>query len=118
MAVLSIKIRRPTGRMHLRWAPGLVLGVAAYMPFALAEDAPPQPGSSNYQLEEALVTAERRESKLQDTPIAASVLDGGQIQRENLLNLSMIAAKALTITLIQTDHSESFMSNGRTTINN
>src|ERR1700676_4528534 len=105
MAVLSIKIRRPTGRMHLRWVPSLVLGFAAYMPCALAEDAAPPAGSSNYQLEEVLVTAERRESKLQDTPIAVSVIDGGQIQRENLVNLSEIAAKAPSVTFNQVNHS-------------
>jgi len=68
------------------------------MPFALAEDAAPQAGVPTPQLEEVLVTAERRESKLQDTPIAVSVIDGGEIQRERLVNLSEIAARAPSIT--------------------
>jgi iron complex outermembrane receptor protein len=69
----------------------MVLAVAAYMPFVLAEEAAPQAGAPNPQLEEVLITAERRESKLQDTPIAVSVIDGSEIQRESLVNLSEIA---------------------------
>src|SRR3984893_7090977 len=98
MSVPSIKFRFETGGGPPRWALGTVLAVAAYTPFALAEDAAAQAGASNAQLEEVLVTAERRESKLQDTPSAVSVIDGAQIQREQLVNLSEIAAKAPSIT--------------------
>ena len=105
-------------QMHLRSVLGAVLGFTAYMPCALAEDAAPQPGAANPQLEEVLVTAERRESKLQDTPIAVSVIDGGEIQRERLINLSDIAAKVPSITFNQVNHSESFISIRGTTIGN
>jgi iron complex outermembrane receptor protein len=92
--VSTKKIRVLTGRMGSRAALGTVLTAAFYLPTALAEDAIPQSVTPGTQLEEVLVTAQRRESKLQDTPIAVSVIDGGEIQRENLVNLSEIAAKA------------------------
>src|SRR5580700_8488866 len=105
MGGLSIKIGILNTRIGLRWVPGAVLAFLGHMPFAVAEDAPSQPTASNPQLEEVLVTAERRESKLQDTPIAVTVIDGGEIQRERLVNLSEIAAKAPSITFNQVNHS-------------
>ncbi len=118
MSVSTIKIRVLTGRMGSRAALGTVLTAAFYLPTALAEDATPRSVAPGTQLEEVLVTAQRRESKLQDTPIAVSVIDGGEIQRENLLNLSEIAAKAPSITFNQVNHSESFISIRGTTIGN
>ncbi len=114
MSVPWIKIGILASRIRLRWALGMVLGVAAYLPVARAEDVGPQPGALSAQLEEV----ERRESKLQDTPIAVSVIDGGEIQRERLVNLSEIAAKAPSITFNQVNHSESFISIRGTTIGN
>src|ERR1700730_2173413 len=115
---VPIKFGVETAATTPRWALGIVLAAAAYMPFALAEDTAPQSVAPGTQLEEVLVTAERRESKLQDTPIAVSVIDGGEIQRENLVNLSEIAAKAPSITFNQVNHSESFISIRGTTIGN
>jgi iron complex outermembrane receptor protein len=118
MSVPSIEFGVLTGGVWLRCALGIVLAAAAYMSSALAEDAALQAGAPNPQLEEVLVTAERRESKLQDTPIAVSVIDGSEIQRESLVNLSEIAAKAPSITFNQVNHSESFISIRGTTIGN
>jgi iron complex outermembrane receptor protein len=118
MAVPWIKVRSPAGRMHLRSVLGVVLGFAANMSFALAEEAPPPSGASSAGLQEIVVTAQRRESKLQDTPIAVSAIDGGEIQRERLVNLSEIAAKVPSITFNQVNHSESFISIRGTTIGN
>src|SRR5216683_3738445 len=98
MSVSTMKIRVLTGRMGSRAAFGTVLTAAFYLPAALAEDATPQSVAPGTQLEEVLVTAQRRESKLQDTPIAVSVIDGAEIQRENLVNLSEIAAKSRSTT--------------------
>src|SRR5258708_4946779 len=102
----------------LRCAWGILLAAPAFVPVAYAEQGAAQPETSGAQLEEILVTAERRESKLQDTPIAVSVIDGGEIQRERLINLNDIAAKVPSITFNQVNHSESFISIPRTTIAN
>jgi iron complex outermembrane receptor protein len=118
MSVPSIEFGVLTGGAWARCALGIVLAGAAYVPSALAVDAAPQAGAPNPQLEEVLVTAERRESKLQDTPIAVSVIDGSEIQRESLVNLSEVAAKAPSITFNQVNHSESFISIRGTTIGN
>jgi iron complex outermembrane recepter protein len=118
MSESTTNIRVLADRAGLRAALGTVLTAAFYLPAALAEDAISQSVAPGTQLEEVLVTAERRESKLQDTPIAVSVIDGGEIQRENLVNLSEIAAKAPSITFNQVNHSESFISIRGTTIGN
>jgi iron complex outermembrane receptor protein len=96
----------------------IVLAVAVCAPFAHAEEGASQSRAPSAQLEEILVTAQRRESKLQDTPIAVSVFDGAEIQRERLINLSDIAAKVPSITFNQVNHSESFISIRGTTIGN
>src|SRR5258707_8026073 len=102
----------------LRCAWGILLAAPAFVPVAYAEQGAAQPDASGAQLEEILVIAERRESKLQDTPIAVSVIDGGEIQRERLINLNDIAAKVPSITFNQVNHSESFISIRGTTIGN
>jgi iron complex outermembrane receptor protein len=118
MKVLAIKIGIRANGIRPRLALGMALAFPVYMPIAHAEQAAPQPAASSTQLEEILVTAQRRESKLEDTPIAVSVIDGGEIQRERLINLSDIAAKVPSITFNQVNHSESFISIRGTTIGN
>src|SRR5258707_15277414 len=94
----------------LRCAWGILLAAPAFVPVAYAEQGAAQLEASGAQLEEILVTAERRVSKLQDTPIAVSVIDGGEIQRERLINLNYFASKVPIITFNQVNHSESFIS--------
>ena len=64
MSAPSIKFGMLRNGSRLRPALGMVLAVAAYTPFALAEEAAPRAGAPNPQLDEVLVTAERRESTL------------------------------------------------------
>jgi iron complex outermembrane receptor protein len=118
MKVLAIKTGILANGIRPRVALGMALAFPVYMPVAHAEQSAPQPAASGTQLEEILVTAQRRESKLEDTPIAVSVIDGGEIQRERLINLGDIAAKVPSITFNQVNHSESFISIRGTTIGN
>jgi iron complex outermembrane receptor protein len=112
----------PSIKIGILGSRALLLGVAltatAIAPLAGAEEVGPQSEGSSAQLEEVLVTAERRESKLEDTPIAVSVIEGGEIQRERLINLSDIAAKVPSFTFNQVNASESFISIRGTTIGN
>jgi outer membrane receptor protein involved in Fe transport len=117
MAARSIRNRHWIHPSRLGSIGGALFGFAANLSFALTGDAP-QSAAPGPQIEEILITAERRESKLQDTPIAVSVIDGAQIQREQMVNLSEIAAKAPSITFNQVNHSESFISIRGTTIGN
>ncbi|MDB5482773.1 MAG: TonB-dependent receptor-like protein [Caulobacteraceae bacterium] len=64
---------------------------------AQAGDAKPEDHGST-QVGEVIVTAERRETRLQDTPIAVSAVSGVTIQQQRLVNLSEIANKIPSIT--------------------
>src|SRR5258708_4375263 len=112
------QLRMPAHGMWLRWASSTLLAVPALVPVAHAAQGAPQPEASGAPLQEILVTAQRRGSKLQDTPIAVSVIDGGEIQRERLITVSDIAAKVPSITFNQVNHSESVISIRGTTIGN
>ena len=59
---------------------------------AIAQTEPTSSLPPNVQLVEIVVTAQRRETMLQDTPIAVSAVSGDTIQSERLVNLSDIAA--------------------------
>src|SRR5258708_5369612 len=61
-------------------------------------------------IETVTVTAERRETRLLDTPIAVSAIQGETIDKQHLNNLSDIAARVPSITFDQVNHSESFIS--------
>ena len=82
---------------------------------ALAEAAPV---AAPAQLTEVVVTAQRRETLLQDTPIAVSAIDGKTLQRERIVNLAEVANRVPSITFNQVNHSESFISIRGTTIGN
>jgi iron complex outermembrane receptor protein len=85
---------------------------------AIAQTEPTSSLPSNAQLVEIVVTAERRETRLQDTPIAVSAISGDTIQSERLINLSDVAARIPSITFDQVNRSESFISIRGTTIGN
>jgi iron complex outermembrane receptor protein len=70
------------------------------------------------QVGEVIVTATRRETRLQDTPVAVSAVSGVQIQQQRLVNLSEIANRVPSITFNQVNHAESFISIRGTTIGN
>jgi iron complex outermembrane receptor protein len=69
-------------------------------------------------LTEIIVTAQRRQTALQDTPIAVSAVTGEAIQEQRLINLADIAARVPSITFDQVNPSESFISIRGTTIGN
>lgn len=88
----------------------LILGISA----TLAQTTTPEPR----ELDEVLVTAQRRLTTVQDTPIAVSVIGATEIQEERLINLNDIAARMPSITFNQVNHSEAFISIRGTTIGN
>jgi iron complex outermembrane receptor protein len=85
---------------------------------AIAQTEPTSPLPPNTQLVEIVVTAQKRETLLQDTPIAVSAVSGDTIQSQRLVNLSDIAARIPSITFDQVNRSESFISIRGTTIGN
>jgi iron complex outermembrane receptor protein len=73
------------GRMGLRpWMIAALLCAAACGTPALAATPSGSPGESNTGLEEIIVTAEKRESTVQATPIAMTALSAGDLAEENI----------------------------------
>jgi iron complex outermembrane receptor protein len=69
---------------------------------ALAQDAAPTPApdaASEGPLEEIVVTAQKRETKLQDTPISVAVLTA-----EGLANRQAISLASLSDALVGAEH--------------
>ncbi|MBT8115708.1 MAG: hypothetical protein KJP04_10010, partial [Arenicella sp.] len=62
---------------------GLAVAIAAAVGFSGAHAA---------QLEEIVVTAQKRAQSLQDVPISISTLDGGKIEQAGMNNLEDLAA--------------------------
>jgi outer membrane receptor protein involved in Fe transport len=96
----------------------IVMVAAVFCSPAIAQTEPTPSLPPNAQLVEIVVTAERRETRLQDTPIAVSAISGDTIQSERLVNLSDVAARIPSITFDQVNRSESFISIRGTTIGN
>jgi len=67
---------------------------------------------------EVVVTAQRRDTMLQETPVAVSVVSGAAIQAQRIVNLIDVAAKAPSTTFDQSSRSESYISIRGTTIGN
>jgi iron complex outermembrane receptor protein len=80
----------------------IVAGTLTARPAASEEataTAAPENSADTGVLQEVIVTAERRQTKLQETPIAAAVLSGAQLQNEQINNILDLAA-ALPSTVI------------------
>jgi iron complex outermembrane receptor protein len=58
---------------------------------AVAADSDPAPSAQSQKLQEVIVTATRRATKLEQTPIAITVLDEASISRRRIINLSDVA---------------------------
>jgi len=64
---------------------GFGLGGLAWAPGAMAQDATPE--DENYDTNEIIVTATKREQTLQDVPVAVTVTSGETIQRAQIRDL-------------------------------
>jgi outer membrane receptor protein involved in Fe transport len=64
-----------------------VLVCAALSHSALAASPPANPGAENAGLEEIVVTAEKRESTVQATPIAMTALSAGDLSEQNITSI-------------------------------
>lgn len=57
--------------------------------------------SVNAQIEEVVITAELRETALQETPLAVTAMSGEMLEARNFTNLSQISAQAPNVSLTQ-----------------
>ncbi len=97
---------------------GLAIVLLCMGSSAFAVDDSSKDATASAALEEILVTAERRETKLQDTPIAVSAISGDTIQQQRIVDLRDVAARVPSITFDQASPSETFVSIRGTTIGN
>lgn len=74
---------------------------------AQAQQAVPEPEASP-ALEEVVVTAERRTSNLQQTPIAAAVFSGEQLQNKGVTNIESLQFAAPSVTVQNSGMGNSF----------
>lgn len=69
-------------------------------------------------VDEVVVTAQHRTTKLQETPVAESVVSGAAIEAQHIINLIDVAARVPSTTFDQSSRSESYISIRGTTIGN
>ncbi|MDQ8028912.1 MAG: TonB-dependent receptor plug domain-containing protein, partial [Brevundimonas sp.] len=75
---------------------------------AHAQEAAPQSQEAVSTLGEVVVTAERRTTNLQETPIAASVLTGEQLQNKGVINIETLQFSMPSVTVQNSGQGNSF----------
>src|SRR5258707_14492476 len=105
MLVSSTKIRTLRDRLCSPAALGAALA-AFYLSAALAEDATPQSGGPCTQLDEGLVTAQRRELKRLGNPISVWVIEWGASLPVRMVNLSALGLELPRITCNRANKSQ------------
>lgn len=81
----TAEVPRNVNEVHLLRVLPAALAALLLGTSALAEEAPPEPEKSE-GVEDIYVTAERRESRLQDTPVAVSVFTGNELDKQGYLD--------------------------------
>ncbi|MDX1518093.1 MAG: ligand-gated channel protein, partial [Woeseiaceae bacterium] len=76
----------------------VTVAAAAGAFFTLPADADAQ-GASNAALDEVVVTARRREERLQDVPISVSMFAGDDLDRVGTVDIVEVAKKSPNVTL-------------------
>lgn len=83
----------------------VLAGLAIFATPALANDAGPEPQASGKssggggELQEVVVTAEKRSETIQATPISVSALTDVQLERQNITNLEQLAGSVPGISM-------------------
>jgi iron complex outermembrane receptor protein len=91
---------------------------------ASAQSTPPNPANrfgadpQAESLDEIIVTATRRDTKLKETPVAETVVTGAAIEREHLVSFSDIAQMSPSLIFTERSATESYLSIRGTSVNN
>ncbi len=87
---------------------GLMMSVA-FAPQVFAQSEPITGGQKSIkEIEVVTVTAERRETLLQETPVAITAISGATIDQQHLYNLGDVAVRTPSVSFSQINASESF----------
>jgi outer membrane receptor protein involved in Fe transport len=82
---------------------------ASFHSVALAETSPPAPAAAETQagasaapaaLEEVVVTAQRREQRLQDVPVAVTVVSGKALAQQNITSLEAVSVRLPAVKIV------------------
>ena len=109
--------RRPRRQRHALMASAGLAGLLAGAPAAFAADADAnaQPAVGVAQI---TVTAERRDTKLQDTPVAETAITTATIESNRIVSFADVALSVPNLTYTQFSTQESYFSIRGTLINN
>lgn len=107
-------------------AVGILIGAGTLMPAAAwAQAKSPEPGhtSAGSPLPDSnagdiVVTAQRRETRLQDTPVSATVISAAKIEAQRIVNFSDLQIRVPSLTYTQVSHQEAYFSIRGTSIKN
>jgi iron complex outermembrane recepter protein len=75
------------------------------------------PAAQTNAIEEVIVTAQKRQTKLEDTPVAVSAFTPEQIERDRIQTLNDVALRAPSVTFVQVLKNETYISIRGTLIN-
>src|SRR5262249_41480813 len=101
------------------WASVCAASALGVAPRAWAVDAATATAAApTASVAEVVVTAEKRETKLQETPIAETVMTTAQIEANHIVSLSDVAISVPNLTYTQFSTQESYFSIRGTLINN
>lgn len=76
-------------KFHALWLSASVLALA-WGGAAAAQDAPPKDPAAESQVDEVVVTAEKRSTNLQQTPIAATVMTGQTLEKKGITSVDQL----------------------------
>ena len=103
----------------------MIAGAVVYPHVSLAQNAsslasvrPADAAPSEATLGEVVVTAQRRETRLQDTPVSATVITAAKIEAQRIVNFSDLQLRVPSLTYTQITHQESYFSIRGTSIKN
>ncbi len=97
--------------------PALLVADAATAPAATPDSGSTDSKTGTGTLQEVVVTAQKRKTRLQDTPIAVTAFTPAMIERDHIQNLDDVALRAPSVTFVQVLKGETYISIRGTLIN-
>ena len=95
----------------------LGLAAAALFPSVVMANAEEEVAETRGTLEEVVVTAQKRASKLEETPIAVSAFTPDSIERNRIQGIDDIALRTPSLTFVQLNKGEAYISIRGTLVN-
>src|SRR5579872_1823574 len=113
-----MRVEKQVDRFVASASAAVILTVLGAGPaLAQASQQGPQVASASTHLQELVVTAERRRTNLQVTPVAATVLTSEKLENQRIVNFADLAINVPNMTYTQFSTQESYFSIRGTLIN-